>query len=103
MLNLLQIHLDGFILITDGQRVGYPITKLGSKGIYVLIAQDALITLGYNTGGLDGVFGNLSKSATISFQKSKGLKEDGIIGNNTWRVLMSEVVGKGASDTTILK
>jgi len=29
--------------------------------------------------------------------------EIGIIGNNTWRVLMSEVVGKGDSDTTILK
>ena len=101
MLNLLQIHLDGFILITDGQRVGYPITKLGSKGIYVLIAQDALITLGYNTGGLDGVFGPQTYRAVVAYQRSVGLAADGIIGCNTWRSLQESVVGTGKTSTTI--
>lgn len=35
---------------------GYPIIRLGSKGNYVCTAQDALNTLGYNTGGLDRSF-----------------------------------------------
>lgn len=32
---------------------GYPIIRQGSRGVYVCVAQDALNTLGYNTGGLD--------------------------------------------------
>ena len=35
---------------------GYPLIKQGSISTYVLIAQDDLNTLGYRTGGLDGIF-----------------------------------------------
>lgn len=82
---------------------GYPLTRQGSKGIYVLIAQDALNTLGFDTGGLDGVFGNKTRNAVISYQTNNGLSQDGIIGNITWNSLMKEVVGNGASSTTILE
>lgn len=81
---------------------GYPLARLGSKGVYVLIAQDALITLGYDTGGLDGVFGNLTRQSVISYQGKNGLTADGIIGEKTWRKLMADVVGKGSTQTTIL-
>lgn len=81
---------------------GYPIIRQGSRGVYVCIAQDALTTLGYDTGGLDGVFGIRTKSSVISFQNKNGLTADGIIGRNTWNSLMSQVVGKGASNTTVL-
>ncbi len=73
---------------------GYPNTRFGSKGNYVLIAQDALNTLGYDTGGLDGIFGILTKNATIGYQNRNGLAEDGIIGPITWRKLMEDVVRK---------
>lgn len=81
---------------------GYPQIRQGSRGVYVCIAQDALTTLGYDTGGLDGVFGIRSKTSVISFQNKNGLIADGIIGRNTWNSLMSQVVGRGASSTTVL-
>ena len=36
---------------------GYPLIRRGSISTYVLIAQDDLNTLGFRTGGLDGIFG----------------------------------------------
>ena len=81
---------------------GYPQIRTGSRGVYVCIAQDALTTLGYDTGGLDGVFGTRTNSSVISYQNKNGLQGDGIIGSLTWNSLMSNVVGKGASSTTIL-
>lgn len=81
---------------------GYPLIRTGSRGVYVCIAQDALTTLGYDTGGLDGVFGTRTNSSVISFQNKNGLSADGIIGRNTWNTLMNQVVGRGASSTTVL-
>ena len=80
---------------------GYPLTQQGSKGIYVLIAQDALQTLGFDTGGLDGVFGPQTYRAVVAYQRSVGLAADGIIGCNTWRSLQESVVGTGKTSTTI--
>lgn len=81
---------------------GYPLVRQGSRGVYVCILQDALTTLGYNTGGLDGVFGVRTREAVVQFQNISNLTKDGIVGNNTWNVLMQQVVGKGASPTTVL-
>lgn len=82
---------------------GYPLTQFESRGVYVLIAQDALNTLGLGTGGLDGIFGRRTKEAVITFQGNNGLSQDGQIGNITWNSLMTQVVGKGASNSTILE
>lgn len=80
---------------------GYPITSNGSRGVYVLIAQDDLNTLGYSTGGLDGIFGSKTLNAVKSYQRDQGLAIDGIIGCNTWRSLQEDVIGKGRTNTTI--
>ncbi len=80
---------------------GYPLTRQGSKGPYVCVAQDCLNNLGFRTGGLDGVFGTQTRNAVLSYQSSRGLTSDGIIGNNTWNTLMNEVVGMGETETTI--
>lgn len=80
---------------------GYPIIRQGSRGNYVCIAQDDLNTLGFRTGGLDGVFGTQTYNAVRSYQTSRGLTVDGIIGCNTWRSLQENVVGTGATSTTI--
>ena len=69
--------------------------------MYVLIAQDDLNTLGYRTGGLDGIFGTQTRTAVINYQRSRGLTADGIIGCNTWRSLQENVVGTGRTSTTI--
>ena len=81
---------------------GYPLVRQGSRGVYVCILQDGLTTLGYNTGGLDGVFGARTREAVLAYQRSKGLDADGLVGRNTWNQLMADVVGKGASSTTVL-
>lgn len=80
---------------------GYPTLKQGSLSVYVLIAQDDLNTLGYPTGGLDGIFGNQTRIAVRNYQASRGLSVDGIIGCNTWRSLQENVVGTGKTSTTI--
>lgn len=81
---------------------GYPLTRQGSKGVYVCILQDGLTTLGYDTGGLDGVFGTKTKRAVLEFQRRNNLIQDGIVGTNTWNSLQNQVVGKGATATTVL-
>lgn len=80
---------------------GFPLIKQGSKSTYVLIAQDDLNTLGFRTGGLDGIFGSATKNAVTSYQRSRGLSADGIVGCNTWRSLQENVVGSGRTSTTI--
>ena len=80
---------------------GYPLIRQNSRGNYVCIAQDDLNTLGYRTNGLDGIFGAGTQNAVIAYQKSKGLSADGIVGCNTWRSLQEDVVGTGATSTTI--
>ena len=80
---------------------GYPLIKRGSISTYVLIAQDDLNTLGYKTGGLDGIFGGRTEEAVRNYQRSRGLVADGIVGCNTWRSLQEDVVGTGRTSTTI--
>lgn len=80
---------------------GYPQLKRGSISNYVCIAQDDLNTLGFSTGGLDGVFGLATQNAVSAYQRRKGLAADGIVGCNTWRALQEDVVGTGSTNTTI--
>lgn len=80
---------------------GFPQLKRGSLSNYVLIAQDDLNTLGYLTNGLDGIFGPATQNAVKEYQRTRGLAVDGIVGCNTWRSLQEEVVGTGATSTTI--
>ena len=70
---------------------GYPLVKEGKKGVYVAVLQDALNTLGYNAGTIDGIFGKNTKNAVLRYQKSKGLTQDGIVGCNTWKSLTNQV------------
>lgn len=75
--------------------------RIGSRGVYVLVLQDALNALGYNTYTLDGAFGNNTRNALISFQRNNNLRADGIAGCNTWTRLVDEVVGIGRTPTVI--
>lgn len=98
--------LHGYILIKDFGKPscktgGFPTLRRGSLSNYVLIAQDDLNTLGFRTGGLDGIFGVATQNAVMSYQRSKGLTADGIIGCDTWRSLQENVVGTGPTNTTI--
>lgn len=95
------VHFDRRFGTAACSSGGYPTVRRGSRGNYVCIAQDDLNTLGYRTGGLDGVFGAQTESAVKRYQSSRGLSTDGIIGCNTWRSLQENVVGTGKTSTTI--
>jgi polysaccharide deacetylase family sporulation protein PdaB len=62
----------------------YPgILRQGSSGTAVRQLQQALVNKGYNIT-VDGVFGPKTKSTVMSFQSSKGITVDGIVGSVTW-------------------
>ena len=67
---------------------GCPLLKIGARGNITKLLQEKLVSLGYNTNGVDGIFGNGTKNTVIKYQKSKGLSADGIVGKNTWRKLL---------------
>lgn len=57
--------------------------KFGSTSPAVIRLQQQLSDKGFNPGAIDGAFGENTKAAVIAFQRSVGLKEDGIVGRNT--------------------
>lgn len=61
--------------------------KKGAKGRLTYVIQGMLYCRGYNTNGVDGVFGNGTYNAVKSFQKNNGLSADGIVGKNTFEKL----------------
>jgi len=65
----------------------------------VINIQSRLQTLGYDLGkfGVDGDYGGATVRAVRDFQRQNGLKVDGMIGPNTWKVLSSDKAkAKGA-------
>lgn len=80
---------------------GYTVLRRNSRGVYVLVLQDCLNTLGYATAGLDGIFGQATNRAVINFQGDYYLEQDGVCGCATWNKITSLVMGKGASSTTV--
>lgn len=61
------------------------ILSRGSRGDAVKALQEDLIKLGYSMSpyGADGSFGGTTHKAVVAFQKSRGLKQDGIVGAQT--------------------
>ena len=67
----------------------YPTLRKGARGNITKLLQEKLVSLGYNTNGVDGIFGAGTEKAIISFQKNNELVVDGIVGKNTWRKLLN--------------
>jgi peptidoglycan hydrolase-like protein with peptidoglycan-binding domain len=83
------ITVDGIVgditwLNIDEADMSNPTIKKGSTGNPVRRAQKRLTLGGYDTGGVDGIFGANTESAVKRFQSDRGLVEDGIVGPNTW-------------------
>ncbi|NEQ36171.1 MAG: peptidoglycan-binding protein [Okeania sp. SIO3I5] len=56
----------------------------GDRGSKVKTLQMRLETMGFNPGPIDGIFGKKTIGAVKEFQKSKGIKADGIVNQKTW-------------------
>jgi peptidoglycan hydrolase-like protein with peptidoglycan-binding domain len=93
--------------------VGRTVTKpndsvhLGDHGPGVTEIQKALIAHGFKVT-VDGKFGPQTEKAVIAFQKSVGIKQDGIVGPATWKRLQATGTAttttvKGGATTTTVK
>ena len=69
------------------------ILRIGMSGTDVMEIQALLQKLGYNPGLIDGYFGPQTQSAVKAFQRDFGLFPDGIIGQNTFRVMERYLLG----------
>jgi peptidoglycan hydrolase-like protein with peptidoglycan-binding domain len=57
--------------------------ELGESGPRIADIQRRLRELGYYDGPVDGMYGEMTEQAVITFQRSQGLTADGIAGPNT--------------------
>jgi peptidoglycan hydrolase-like protein with peptidoglycan-binding domain len=63
----------------------------GDSGPKVLALQQRLKALGYWLGAPDGKFGSLTQQAVWAFQKSAGLRRDGVVGPKTSKALAAGI------------
>lgn len=78
-----------------------PVLKKGSRGTEVTNLQKNLTKLGYDTKGVDGVFGDNTEAAVRKFQKAHNLSVDGIVGDKTRQAIENAL--KGTKPSEILK
>ncbi len=67
-----------------GTGTGTRYLEMGMRGDDVRKLQKRLKALGYETGPIDGIFGNITHSAVILYQKNAKITQDGIVGPVTW-------------------
>ena len=61
---------------------------IGSRGKAVKVWQ---VILGYTGTEIDGIFGKGTLADTKVLQKKLGLKEDGVVGKNTWKAGLESI------------
>lgn len=72
-------------------RDGKKLLRYGMMGDFVKKVQE---TLGFTGRNLDGKFGNQTLKAVKSFQKQSGLKDDGLVGKNTYAAMFRKPAEK---------
>lgn len=70
------------------------VLRPGDSGDSVTTLQQALQTLGYDPGEVDGKYGDATEQAVVAFQQSKSLTADGIAGPKTIAAI-NEALGAG--------
>lgn len=65
-----------------------PTLKRGMRGPAVFWLQQRLQTIGVFQDPIDGIFGSATEDAVKVVQQRNRLNSDGIVGDNTWRVLL---------------
>jgi hypothetical protein len=74
----------------DKALLGNKVLRRRSRGEAVKALQRRLGELGIDSGSPDGIFGRKTTRAVKAFQRRRGLKQDGLVGRNTWRSLWEE-------------
>ena len=73
---------DGFVVFRQT-------VKAGAQGPETKRLQTRLISLGYLSGGADGLAGSATEGAILAFQSANGLSADGVAGEKTQKALFS--------------
>ncbi|MGI6577701.1 MAG: spore cortex-lytic enzyme [Eubacteriales bacterium] len=84
---LLLIFLLNIAVILFAQNASAAIYKQGSRGQAVRDIQRVLQRTGHYTGSIDGIYGSKTTAAVRAFQRSVGIKVDGICGPVTLKYL----------------
>ena len=63
--------------------------------------QQALKNSGFYQGAVDGKMGSLTREATKEFQRVHGLKDDGVVGKQTWTQLSAYATLSGDSGEAV--
>jgi len=82
----------------SGSDYASALSKVGARGENVAEVQNALKSLGYYLGGVDGIFGVKTQDAVMRFQKARGLTSDGIVGSQTLKALGLQVDALSANN-----
>lgn len=61
-----------------------PLLKLGSKGAAVEFIQEVV-----KAQPIDGDFGSITQQSVIRYQRGKGITADGIVGKETWTIIVT--------------
>lgn len=85
--------------ISEKVRVDEKLIKFGSKGSRVTELQEYInkVSIIFPTVPkikIDGIFGNETKNAVMTFQRMFNLDADGIVGEITWTTLYNASLGK---------
>ncbi len=94
---LSELYSEG-ISISEAERRFPQVLKRGDRGRYVQILQYYLNFLGFFNPKLpqinvDGIFGQETYDAVLTFQRVYGLTADGIVGRGTWNRLQNAYEG----------
>lgn len=94
---LSELYSEG-ITISEAERKYERVLRKGSSGSSVRILQYYLSFLGYFNLKLpyisvDGIFGDETRDAVLTFQSLYGLDVDGIVGRDTWDMIQNAYAG----------
>jgi peptidoglycan hydrolase-like protein with peptidoglycan-binding domain len=74
--------------------------RVGSSGDTVKQLQESLNAVGYDVGGVDGIFGSKTANALRNFQKSSGIDIDAIYGQQSAAALQGAIAKLQAQTAT---
>lgn len=66
-----------------------PVLQQGDTNDAIYTLQAELKKMGFYHYEVDGNFGSLTKQAVMQFQQAVGIKDDGIVGSETWLALQN--------------
>lgn len=86
----------------------FPITyafaayQKGDMGPEVSEIQAKLNEFGYDAGAVDGSFGSQTDAAVRSFQRDRGIEDDGVVGTQTYHLLMGRDIPVSRDGSTVM-